>query len=297
MTAPALPMAPRPAPLRRARPSRPLGIETLNRALLGLLLAVLAVSILLPVVMAVLWSLLDPEVRWEHPHVLPPRLSFDRWVLMWQTTSLPQALRNSYLLAPTVAVATLILAMPTAYAFGRMEFPGKGAAQMLTLLPLVMPGFVLAIFFSALIFRIGIESEFLAILLAHCVLFLPFAIRIMTVVFEQVRQDVIDAARDLGAGPVAVFRVAFLPVLKPGIFASLIIVLIQSIEEFAIAFIVGAPNFVTIPSILFSYLGFNFVRPNAAVVALVLVLPNVLLMLLLERFLRAAGPAQAGTKG
>ena len=62
---------------------------------------------------------------------------------------------------------------------------------------------------------------------------------------------------------------AYLPALTPGILASLIIVFIQSIEEFAIAFIVGAPNFVTIPSILYSYLGYNFIRPNAAVVSLV----------------------------
>lgn len=284
------------AEARRRRP-RTGGYAALNRLLLGILLAVCAVWLVVPFAIGVLWSLVDPSVRWDFPDPIPPKLSFERWVLMWNTTSLPVALKNSYLLAPTVAMVTLVLAMPTAYAFGRLEFPGKGAAQILTLLPLVLPGFVLAVFFSALIFRLGIGSRFLAILLAHSVLFLPFAIRIMTVAFQQVRQDLIDAARDLGAGPVEIFWVAFLPALKPGILASLIIVFIQSIEEFAIAFIVGAPNFVTIPSILYSYLGFNFVRPNAAVVALVLVIPNVLLMLVLEGLLRSANPAQAGSKG
>jgi putative spermidine/putrescine transport system permease protein len=119
----------------------------------------------------------------------------------------------------------------------------------------------------------------------------------MTVSFQMVNQDLIDAARDLGATPFERFRVAFFPVLAPGILASLIIVFTQSIEEFAIAFIVGAPNFVTIPSILYSYLGYNFVRPNAAVVSLVLVVPNVLLLLVLERLLKSANPAQAGVKG
>ena len=65
-----------------------------------------------------------------------------------------------------------------------------------------------------------------------------------------------------GASPWARFRVAFYPAIAPGILASLIIVFTQSIEEFAIAFIVGAPNFTTIPSILYSYLGYNFVRPK-----------------------------------
>lgn len=281
---------------RRSRAGRS-GPEALNRLFLIILLCVCAIWLVVPFTIGALWSLVDPSVRWDYPDMLPPKLSFERWALMWRTTSLPDAMRNSYFLAPSVALVTLVFAMPTAYAFGRMEFPGKGTAQILTLLPLAMPGFVLAIFFSALIFRLGIQSRFLSILLAHCVLFLPYAIRIMTVAFQQVRQDLIDAARDLGAGPVEIFRVAFLPALKPGILASLIIVFIQSIEEFAIAYIVGAPNFVTIPSILYSYVGFNFVRPNAAVVAVVLVIPNVLLMLVLERLLRSANPAQAGSKG
>lgn len=270
---------------------------TLNRVLMVLLLTVVAVWLFVPFTMAVLWSLVDPETGWNFPDLLPPKLTLLRWTEVWTTTALPQAIANSYMLAPTVAVTTLILASPTAYCFARYDFPGKGLAQILTLLPLVVPGFVLAIFFSSLIFALGIYSRFLSILMAHCVLFLPYAIRIMTVSFGQVRQDLIDAARDLGASPVEVFRAAYMPALLPGILASLIIVFIQSIEEFAIAFIVGAPNFTTIPSILYSYLGYNFIRPNAAVVSLILVVPNVLLMLGLERLLKSANPAQMGAKG
>lgn len=274
-----------------------LKVGTLNRALMALLLTVVAIWLVVPFTMAVLWSLVDPETGWNYPDLLPPSLTFLRWVEVWTTIALPPAIANSYMLAPTVAVTTLILASPTAYCFARYDFPGKGLAQVATLLPLVVPGFVLAIFFSSLIFSLGIYSRFLSILMAHCVLFLPYAIRIMTVSFGQVRQDLIDAARDLGASPIAVFRAAYLPALLPGILASLIIVFIQSIEEFAIAFIVGAPNFSTIPSILYSYLGYNFIRPNAAVVSLILVVPNVLLMLGLERLLKSANPAQAGGKG
>lgn len=281
-------------PVRATRPSR---FKPINLLLISILGVVFFLWLVLPFGLAVIWSLVDPATGWEYPDVLPPSLTIERWRDVWTTTALPQALRNSYFLAPCVAVTTLILAMPTAYCFANYDFPGKGAAQILTLLPLVVPGFVLAIFFSSLIFNLGIYSRFLSILIAHCVLFMPYAIRIMTVSFAMVNRDLIDAARDLGASPFERFRVAFFPVLAPGILASLIIVFTQSIEEFAIAFIVGAPNFVTIPSILYSYLGYNFVRPNAAVVSLVLVVPNVLLLLVLERLLKSANPAQAGVKG
>lgn len=267
----------------------------LNRVLMTLLVVVAIVWLVIPFALAVLWSLVDPAHPWSYPDVLPPVLSFQRWINVWNTTTLPQALVNSYLLAPSVAVCALLLAMPTAYAFGRMEFPGKGVAQILTLVPLVLPGFVVAIFFSSLLFRLGIYSRFAGILLGHTLIFLPYAIRILSVSFSLVRQDLIDAARDLSGSPWAVFRVAYLPVLRPGILAALIIVFIMSIEEFALAYIIGAPNFTTVPTILFSYLGVNFIRPNAAVVSLILVVPNVVLTLVLERLLKGNSPAAAIT--
>lgn len=274
----------------------------MSRSSLRLMLAtlfgiVLILWLAVPFGMAILWSLVDPGTSWSYPDLFPQQLSLRRWADMWQTTSLPIAMRNSYTLAPLVAVTTLLLAMPTAYAFGRLEFRGKAAAQMLALMPLVVPSFVIALFFTSLLYQIGIYNKFGGIVLGHVVLFLPYAIRILTVSFAQVRQDLIDAARDLGASPWARFSAAYLPVLKPGILAALVIVFIQSIEEFAISFTLGSPDFTTVPTILYSYLGYNFVRPNAAVVSLILVVPNVILMLVFERLLKSEGAVTMGGKG
>ncbi len=271
--------------------------DTLNNALLIVLVGVCVLWLVIPFAMAILWSLVDPEHAWSYPDLFPRVLSFRRWSELWATTSLPQTLINSYTLAPSVAIVTILLAAPTAYALGRFEFPGKALVQILTLLPLVIPGFVTAIFFASLLLSIGFFNKFLSIMLGHVVLFLPYAIRILSVSFSQVRQDLIDAARDLSATPAARFRAVFMPVIKPGIMAALIIVFIQSIEEFALAFVLGSPDFTTVPTILFSYLGYQFIRPNAAVVSLILVVPNVFLMLVLEHFLKSANPAVIVGKG
>ena len=272
--------------------------EMLNKALLYLLMTICTLWLVIPLTMGVLWSLVDPVEPWTADKVLPPVMSFYRWNHMWVNSPLQGALFNSYRLAPSAAILTLMLALPTSYALGRISFPGREVAKLVALLPLVVPPFVTAIFFTALLFRLGLNTwRFGAILFAHSVVFLPFAIRIMTVSFEQVRQDHIDAARDLGASVLARWRVAYLPALKPGIFASLLIVFIQSIEEFALAFIVGSPNFTTIPTLLFSSMGQDFVRPNAAVLSLILVVPNVFLMLFLEKLLRSANPSMSSGKG
>ncbi|SBS35983.1 Trehalose transport system permease protein SugB [Marinomonas spartinae] len=268
-----------------------------NRLIILLVIGFCCISLVLPFSLAMLWSLVDPGHPWSYPHILPPVLSLQRWVDIWTTTSLPQALLHSYLLAPCVALCSVLLALPTAYAFGRLEFPGKQAAQLISLLPLIVPSFVVALFFSSLLNVLGIYSRFLGILIGQTVLFIPYAIRILSVSFSLIRQEIIDATRDLGGGPITVFKTAYLPVLKPGLLASIIMIFILSIEEFAIAFVVGSPDFVTVPTILYSYLGYNFIRSNAAVVSLILVVPNIFLMLLMERFLKARNTAVITGKG
>ena len=272
--------------------------KSIHRILFISMIVIGVVWLAVPFIMAILWSLVDPSEPWTVDRVTPPVMSFYRWTYMWESSNLKSALFNSYLLAPTVAIITLILSIPTSYVFGRYNFYGKEVAKLLCLLPLVTPYFVLSIFLTATIISFGLsEYRVVAIVLAHAVMFLPYAIRIMTVGFEQVSQEHIDAARDLSATPFARWRVAYLPALRPAFFASILIVFIQSIEEFAVAFILGSPTFVTIPTLLFSTMGQDFVRPNAAVLSLILVVPNVFLMLFLEKLLRSANPAMISGKG
>lgn len=240
----------------------------------------------LPFGMAILWSLVDPDHPWSYPDLFPQVLSFNRWLLVWDITSLSDALFNSYTIAPAVAVVSLLLSLPTAYAFGRMNFRGKAIAEMLTLIPLVMPGMIIGIFFSAMLMNLDISNPFFGIVLGHTVLTLPYSIRIMAAGFKSVPQDMVDASRDLGAGAWGTFCNAYLPMLKPSFLAALIFCLVKSLEEFSIAYVLGAPDFITVPTILYSFLGYSFVRPDAAVVSMILVIPNVILMIIIEKLLK-----------
>ncbi len=240
----------------------------------------------LPFSMAILWSLVDPQHPWSYPDLFPQVLSINRWIQVWQQTSLSEALFNSYTIAPAVAMLSLLLSLPTAYAFGRMTFRGKAVAEMLTLIPLVMPGMIIGIFFSAMLMNLNISNPFISIVLGHTVLTLPYSIRIMSAGFKAVPQDLIDASRDLGASYWGTFCNAFLPMLKPSFLAALVFCLVRSLEEFSISYVLGAPDFITVPTILYSFLGYSFVRPDAAVVSMILVIPNVVLMVIIEKLLK-----------
>ncbi|ANW26560.1 spermidine/putrescine ABC transporter permease [Vibrio coralliilyticus] len=260
--------------------------KLINKIAIGLFIAVNFCWLGVPFIMALLWSLVDPEHPWSYPDVLPQVLSFGRWTDMWENSGLVEALQNSYTIAPAVAILTVLLALPTAYALGRIDFRGKRVAEVITLLPLVMPGMIIGVFFSSMLIALDFSNAYVGIVIGHTVLALPYAIRILSASFKSVPQDLIDASRDLGGNSWTTFKNAYLPMLKPGLLASLIFCLVISIEEFNIAFVLGSPDYVTVPTILYSYLGYSFIRPNAAVVSLILVIPNVILMLIIERLLK-----------
>lgn len=242
--------------------------------------------LVIPFMMAGLWSLVDPEHPWSYPDIFPTSLSLARWVDVWNNTALPEAMFNSYTIAPMVALVAIILAIPTSYAFGRMDFRGKKLAELLTLIPLVIPGMIIALFFSQMLLSLNINNPFIGIVIGHTVMTLPYAIRILSAGFSAVPQDLIDASRDLGASKITTFKDVYLPMLKPSFLAAIIFCLVKSIEEFSISFIVGSPDFITVPTILYSFLGYSFVRPNAAVVSIILLVPNIILMMIIEKLLK-----------
>nr|WP_314740270.1 ABC transporter permease [uncultured Haemophilus sp.] len=242
--------------------------------------------LVIPFLMAGLWSLVDHDHPWSYPDILPQSLSFERWVSVWNDTALPEAMFNSYTIAPMVALVAILLAIPTAYAFGRMEFRGKKLAELLTLIPLVIPGMIIALFFSQMLLSLNISNPFIGIVIGHTVMTLPYAIRILSAGFSSVPQDLIDASRDLGASKVTTFKDVYLPMLKPSFLAAIIFCLVKSIEEFSISFVIGSPDFITVPTILYSFLGYSFIRPNAAVVSIILLVPNIILMMIIEKLLK-----------
>ncbi|MEI8633940.1 ABC transporter permease [Vibrio sp. PP-XX7] len=187
-----------------------------NQVIICLIIGLCFLLLIIPFSLAILWSLVDPSHAWAYPDILPPVLSFRRWGEIWTTTSLPLALFNSYTLAPTVAICAILLALPTAYAFGRLAFPGKATAQSLSMLPLVVPSFVVAIFFSSLLTPLGIHSRFLGILVGIPCYSSPMPSGFSQFHLPSCVRILLMPARDLGSDPLSVFRHAHLPILRPG---------------------------------------------------------------------------------
>lgn len=259
----------------------------LSRLLLILFFVAEIIWIFLPVSMAVLWSFVDRDYPWSFPDLFPQKLSFSQWIYVWRYTNIQRAIQTSYTIALFVAMTTMALGLPTAYALGRNIIKGSKAIQIVMLIPIIIPGMVVALFLAPVFLNMRLSQTMLGIVLGHTFLALPYMVRIMATSFGAIPQDIIDAAKNLGAGRITIFFKIYLPMISMGLIAALIFVFVVSLEEFNLSFIIGMPTFETIPTILYSFLGYNFSRSNASVVSLILTVPNVLLLLLIERLLKA----------
>jgi ABC-type spermidine/putrescine transport system permease subunit II len=90
----------------------------------------------------------------------------------------------------------------------------------------------------------------------------------------------------MGASGLRAFATITLPLAAPGIMASAIFVFLESLDEFTGTFFVGVPQVTTLPLLLYSAsMGGNY--QIASITALILLVPSVLFMMIIERFLRA----------
>jgi len=241
----------------------------------------------IPIAMAVMWSIVDPKNPWSYPNIIPPGFSVEPWKYVFNYTNIGRALRTSYSVAPLAVLLSFILSLPTSYILGRKNIPGKKIFMLVVLLPIVMPGMVVALFLSRVFTSFGLSQTFFGLVLAHTLMSMPYMIRVMTTSFAAIPQDVIDAAENLGANTFVKIKDIFLPMIRPGLLAGMIFTFTTSIEEFNLTFIIGTPTFETIPTILYSFMGYNFIRTNASVVALLMMTPNIIMLFIVERFLKS----------
>ncbi|MDR2258767.1 MAG: ABC transporter permease [Treponema sp.] len=249
-------------------------------------IAVQLIAVFTPVIFAILWSLVDPDHPWSYPDAFPKVLSWAQWKYVFNYTNILKALATSYSVGILASILAFFLALPTSYVLGRRNFRGKSIISNVILMPIILPGMVVALFLSRVFSMFGLAQTFPGLVIGHCLMGIPYMIRIMATSFASIPQDIIDAAENLGAGTWEKIRYVFIPMILPGLFAGAIFTFITSLEEFNLTYIIATPTFETIPTILYSFLGYHFIRTNAAVVAIVLMIPNIVLLIIAERFLK-----------
>jgi putative spermidine/putrescine transport system permease protein len=221
----------------------------------------------------------------------PPGLSTRWYDALFANGQLMAALRNSALLAVCVAAIALLAGLPAAYAIARLRFPGRDAVAALIMAPLLLPSLVLGLALLLALQPLKLAATWPGLMLAHSMVALPFAVRIMTTAFAAVPKEVEEAAWTLGATPLRAALRIMLPIAAPGAAAAAALCFLVSFDETVISLFLVGPRLSTLPVEMFRYVETR-TDPLVAALAMALIGVALAVVLLVERlvgFNRALG--------
>lgn len=150
------------------------------------------------------------------------------WSVYWHSLIL------SYFLGAVVTVMNVIIGLPMAILIARKKFGTwmSTALDVLVNVPLIVPSIALGV--SLKFFwkeTLAFIPEMLLLIFAHLAITYPYFVRSMSAAIERISSDMEDAAKTLGAKPLAVFRTIILPLTKYSILSGAVMVFTRSVSE------------------------------------------------------------------
>ena len=194
--------------------------------------------------------------------LISPEWGFDLSTLDWGQVWQP--LRFTLFQATLSTLLTLLVGLPSAWLFAQFTFPGKKTLKLLSTLPFILPTVVVAAGFNALLgprgwLNLGLMAllnldsppiQFLntfgAILVAHVFYNATIIIRVVSNAWSRQNVRIQQAARVLGASPWRTFREVTLPLLRPAILSSTLLVFLFTFTSFGVILMLGGPQYATL---------------------------------------------------
>ncbi|MEV7798746.1 carbohydrate ABC transporter permease [Microbacterium foliorum] len=170
----------------------------------------------------VLWMLSSSFKSNTQIFELPPRLitdtfSFDAYIAIFTNPETMRFFLNSYIVAGSVTILTLMVAIQAAYAFSRFEFRGKRILNVVIVSVQAVPPITLLIPYFGLMVALGLYNSYLGLILTYMVFTLPYAIIMMTGYFNTLPKELDEAVRVDGAGSMTALWRILVPISVPGI--------------------------------------------------------------------------------
>ncbi|WP_419012162.1 ABC transporter permease [Dysosmobacter sp.] len=207
---------------------------------------------------------------------------------------------RSFLLAGIATVLCILLGYPMAYFLARERGRLRSMAMLLIMLPMWM-NFLLRTyswvfllerngFFNTLLSTIGLPKLDIinteaAVVLGMVYNFLPFMVLPIFSVIVKIDPRVIEAAQDLGANSVQVFRRVIFPLSLPGVLSGVTMVLIPSVSTFVISRLLGGGKSLLLGDLIeMQFLGSAYNPHLGSAISLVMMVIVLVCMGIMNRF-------------
>ena len=211
-----------------------------------------------------------------------------RWYIrLFSERELWHSFWNSVIVAASSAVTATVIGTLGAIGVNWYRFRLRNYVQTISFLPMILPeiiiGVSLAIFFAGVGIRLGMFTIFAA----HVTFNLPFVFLMVMARLDEFDFSIIEAAQDLGASEKQTLFKVTVPVCMPGIISGFLTAITLSLEDFVITFFVSGPGSSTLPIFIYSAITRKGgVTPVISALSVVMILGTVLLTYLLRNFLK-----------
>jgi sulfate transport system permease protein len=221
------------------------------------------------------------------------------WRDYWAAISDPRVVASYRVTLGTAFTASLlnaVIGLWLAWILVRYEFPGRRLIDALVDLPFALPTAVAGLTLSAIFatngwvgqwlapFGVRISYSWAGIVVAMVFTSLPFVVRAVQPVLEDVGSECEEAAQVLGATPWQIFRRVIFPAIAPALIIGTALSFIRSLGEFgAIIFIAGNMPYQTEVTSLMIFVRLQeYNQPAAAAIASVVLFASLILLGLIQ---------------
>ncbi|TXK76787.1 ABC transporter permease [Paenibacillus sp. N3.4] len=235
-----------------------------------------------PLASLLLWSLAE---KWFWPHPFPSQWGPRYWLKVFEGKMM-HSLTLSFEVAIMVTLLCIVVTVPLSYMIARYRIPGRSLLLLLFLLPQAFPQ--LPVFTNAMVlmYKWDLVGTLTGVVLIHLVGAVVFSVWTMVSVFQSISPALEEAAVMLGASRVQTFFHIALPLALPGMIASSLLVFLYSLDEFTGSLLMGAPFKITMPVFMYNA-AMGYEMQVASVTAILLMIPGMLLLLLLQKFMKS----------
>jgi len=144
---------------------------------------------------------------------------------------------NSAILTVLSVGVSLVIACLAAYAFARMDFPGKDTLFNLVLSLMVVPPVVMVVPLFVSMVRWGLVNTYYGTSIIYIGLLLPFSVYMMTNFFRTIPREIIEASRIDGCSNLGVFWRILMPLSAPALITLVVVNALWVWNELLIALI------------------------------------------------------------
>jgi multiple sugar transport system permease protein len=214
----------------------------------------------------------------------PTLANFDE-VLFSKTSDYAANYLNSAFVASASTIAVLVVATLAAYSLGRLRWP-RWTVHLVLLWAVVfhmLPPITLVGAWFTMLRTVGLDSSYTGLILAHVTLNLPIALWMMAIYIRDIPVELEEAARIEGASTPTVLWHVIVPLARPGLAATAILVFIFSWNEFAVSLNLSAKRTATVPVAIASFAQEYVIKHTAMAAAAVLSLVPALILLVLAQ--------------